>query len=100
MFYKGTATASNSGVNEPLTLEKLAAAKKAIDDLGPDPLEQVKEWMRAKGFAPEDGGVLVLPEPDFAMCGFGAGLRAPDFVRSSKLVSQPVLINPRKALAF
>lgn len=52
---------------------------------------QVEATMTAQGFAPKDGGVLVLPKEQEATA---PGCR-PAWVRFSASTDKPVLVNPR-----
>lgn len=71
-----------------MTLEKLNESMEALKALGEDPL---KVYMRKKGFDPDKGCKLVLPESTREMF---EPWGPPTFVHLSDLVTAPLMYRP------
>jgi hypothetical protein len=78
-----TSTSDISG--QDLTLERVMEAKRLLDEIK-DPLA---EYMREKGFDPDKGDMIVLPEN---MRNIFDGLPLPSYARVSKLVDKPYMV--------
>ena len=90
---EGTCTVPTSEP-EPLTLDKLKEAKAAIDAICAD--DPLADYMREKGFDPDEGCLLMMPGPDFDKLEAGP-CGVPPYVRRSALCLEPVMIDPSYA---
>jgi len=68
--------------------------KEAIEALGPDPLA---EYMRSKGFDPDEGCNLLIPAPQYNQLDWGP-FGPPMYVRAHKAIAEPLMINPKNVL--
>lgn len=84
------ACTNSTGQMETLTIEKLNEAMALIEK---DPLA---EYMRSKGFDPDKGCLFLIPGPQFEDIDWGP-LGAPMYVRSARIIAEPLMIDPKKA---
>lgn len=77
-YFQTTSNTNNWSTQEPLTLEKIMAAIKLIP---PCPF---KEYMVKKGYSPDNGWKMILPESS-RYCVGGYYTNFPDYVQFSVL---------------